>query len=119
MADARSIERFRERLEAEKLRLESDMGSVGRRNSAVPGDWEPLPSQMGTEADLIDQADEVVSRETNSAILADLEARYDGVLAALEHIKKGTYGVCEVCGKKIELPRLTADPTAATCIEHR
>ena len=118
MADARATEKFRERLEEEKTRLESEMGSVGRRNTAVPGDWEPLPSVMGTEADIIDQADEVVSRETNSAILADLEARYSGVVAALERIEKGAYGVCEVCGKKIELARLTADPTATTCIAH-
>lgn len=94
------------------------MGSVGRRNPAVPGDWESIPSEMGTEADLVDQADVVTSRETNNAILADLEARYDTILLALERIEKGTYGKCEVCGKKIEEARLEADPTATTCVKH-
>lgn len=111
------IEHFRKRLEAEKSRLESEMGTVGRRNLAVPGDWESVPSETGAEADLADQADVVMSRESNTAILADLEARYDSILAALGRIEKGTYGKCGVCGKKIEAARLEADPSATTCVK--
>lgn len=111
-------EHFRKKLEAEKIRLEAEMGGVGRKNPAVPNDWESLPSEIGTESDLADQADVVMSRESNSAILADLEARYDSVLEALTRIEKGTYGKCEVCGKKIIEARLEADPTATTCVEH-
>lgn len=112
-------ESFRKRLEAEKEKLERELGSVGRRNPAVPGDWEPAPSETGMEADLADQADIVMSRESNAAILADLEARYDTVLSALARIgERGAYGKCEVCGKPIEEARLTADPAATTCVEH-
>lgn len=111
-------EHFRKKLEAEKARLEGEMNTVGRRNPAVPGDWEPMPSETGVESDLADQADIVMSREGNAAILADLEARYDSTLEALARIKKGTYGKCEVCGKTIEEKRLEADPAATTCIEH-
>lgn len=111
-------EHFRKKLEAEKVRLETEMGSVGRRNPAVPNDWEPTPSEIGMEADLADQADVTMSREGNSAILADLEARYDTVLSALSRIEKKKYGICEVCKKKIEEARLEADPAATTCIEH-
>ncbi len=109
---------FRKKLEEEKIRLEREMGSVGRKNPAVPNDWESIPSETGMEPDLADQADVVISREGNAAILADLEAQYDGVLAALTRIEKDTYGMCDVCGKKIEEQRLTANPTATTCIEH-
>lgn len=108
-------EHFRKKLEAEKAKLEIEMGSVGRRNLAVPGDWEAIPSETGTEADLVDQADVVMSRETNTAILADLEARYDSILSALSRIENKTYGKCEVCGEKIEEERLEADPSATTC----
>ena len=94
------------------------MGGVGRRNPAVPGDWEPMPSETGMEADLADQADVTMSREGNAAILADLEARYDTILSALARMEKKTYGKCEVCGKKIEEARLEADPSATTCVEH-
>ncbi len=93
------------------------MGTIGRRNPSVPGDWEAVPPETGTEADLADQADVVMGRESNIAILADLEARYDTILGALLRIEKRQYGKCEVCGRKIEEARLEADPAAATCIK--
>ena len=111
-------EQYKKKLEIEKVKLEAEMGSVGRKNPRVPGDWEPIPSETGTEADLADQADVVMSRESNTAILADLEARYDTILAALSKIEKKTYGTCEVCGEEIEEARLGADPAATTCIKH-
>lgn len=110
-------EHFRKKLEAEKARLESEMGTVGRKSATVPNDWESMPSETGIEADLMDQADAVVSRENNNAILADLEARYDTILEALVRIEKGEYGKCEVCGKMIEEARLEADPAATTCMK--
>ncbi len=112
-------EQFKKRLEEEKAKLEAEMASVGRKNPRVPGDWEPIPSETGTEADLADQADVVMSRESNIAILGDLEARYDTILEALKRIEKKTYGICRVCGEKIEEARLGADPAATTCIKHR
>lgn len=110
-------EHFRKKLEAEKARLESEMGTVGRKNPGVPNDWESMPSETGVEADLADQADVVVSRENNNAILADLEARYDTILEALARIEKGEYGTCEVCGTTIEEARLEADSAATTCMK--
>ncbi|MDP2594187.1 MAG: TraR/DksA C4-type zinc finger protein [bacterium] len=106
------------KLGEEKTQLEKEMRSVGRPTPGVPGDWEPVPSETGTEPDLVDQADITISSEENSAILADLEARYEHVRSALERIETGTYGVCETCGKKIEKERLEADPAAVTCVAH-
>jgi|SRR3989344_3328332 len=112
------IKHFKQKLETEKARLESEMGSVGRRNPSVPNDWESIPSETGMEPDIADQADVVIGRESNTAILADLEARYDTILSALARIEKGDYGKCEVCGTKIEEERLEADPSATTCVKH-
>jgi RNA polymerase-binding transcription factor DksA len=112
------IKHFKEKLEEQKKRLETEMGGIGRSNPNVPGDWEPIPSETGTEADLADQAEVVMSRESNTAILADLEARYDTILAALKRIENGKYGKCEVCGEEIEEARLEADPSATTCKKH-
>lgn len=111
-------EAFKKKLEAEKAKLEAEMDSVGRKNPAVPGDWEPVPSETGSEADLADQADVVMSRESNISILADLEARYDTILAALSRIEKKTFGTCEVCGEDIGEARLEANPAATTCTKH-
>jgi DnaK suppressor protein len=106
------------RLAEEKEQLEKEMGSVGRRNSSVPNDWESVPGETGAEADTVDQADTIVSAQTNRAILADLEARYDDVLAALKRIEEGVYGICDECGMRIEDARLAADPSATTCTLH-
>ena len=35
---------------------------------------------------------------------------------ALDKVKKGSYGVCEKCGKPIDLARLMAKPTAIYCL---
>jgi len=111
-------EHFKKKLEEEEARVEAEMVSVGRKNPAVPDDWEPIPSEVGAEADLADQADVVMSLGSNAAILADLEARYDTILQALGRIEKGTYGKCEVCAKPIITARLEADPAATTCTDH-
>ena len=112
-------EHFKKKLEAEKARLDSQMQTVGRKSSTVPDDWEQSPAEANNnEADLLDQAGVIVSRENDAAILADLEARYDTIIEALVRIEKGTYGYCEVCGELIEQARLEANPSATTCSEH-
>ncbi|MFA5744611.1 MAG: TraR/DksA C4-type zinc finger protein [Candidatus Paceibacterota bacterium] len=109
---------FKEKLEEDKLKLEEEMASVGRKNLAVPGDWEPAPIDVGMESNPIDQADVITNRENDVAVLADLEARYDAILTALSRIDKNTYGKCEVCGEEIQETRLEADPSATTCTKH-
>ncbi len=109
---------YKPRLEEEKVRLESELSSVGRRNPSNPADWEPIPEDTGQEADPNDRADKLEGYEANSAILNDLELRYNDVLSALDRIEKGTYGVCEVSGEDIEADRLNADPAAKTCKAH-
>jgi RNA polymerase-binding transcription factor DksA len=109
---------YKATLEDEKKVLETELESVGRRNPSNPSDWEAVPQETGQEPDPNDRADMMEHLGENSAILNDLEIRYNAVLAALDHIEKGTYGICEVCGIAIEEPRLKADPAANTCLTH-
>jgi len=39
------------------------------------------------------------------------------ITSAIRRIDAGTYGICEVCDRKIEGPRLDAVPTTTTCID--
>lgn len=109
---------FRARLEEEKRTLEAELATVGRRNPANPSDWEATPSEVGQEADPNDQASVLDSYQENSAILTDLENRYNDVLAALARMDSGSYGTCETGGEAIEEERLEADPAARTCKAH-
>jgi DnaK suppressor protein len=50
-----------------------------------------------------------------------LEGRLNNALAEVEHALKkyeaGTYGICDLCGRTIELGRLEALPQASLCLE--
>lgn len=109
---------YRTRLEDEKATLETELESVGRRNPTNPNDWEPVPQNVGQEADPNDRADLITQFEDNTAILKDLEIRHGQVLAALARIEGGTFGTCQVAGEEIEEERLNADPAATTCKIH-
>lgn len=109
---------YASRLTAEKEKLEQELQSIGRRNPSNENDWEALPQDQGQEPDPNDAADLIEGYEANTAILKELEIRYNEVLAALARIEAGTYGICEVSHEPIEEDRLAADPAARTCKAH-
>lgn len=113
------IKNFKEKLEKELESLEKELSEVARRNPDSPTDWEAIPAERdASQADDNTVADSVDDYEDNNAIVNQLEPKYRDVLDALDKITKGTYGLCEVCGKEIELERLEANPAARTCREH-
>lgn len=112
-----NTEPFRQRLQEEKAKLESELAHLGRKNPSVPNDWEPQ-SENESEPDPLDQAERAASNEADAAVFSDLEARYDDVLTALAAIDGGTYGICATCGTTIPEERLRADPAARVCVAH-
>jgi RNA polymerase-binding transcription factor DksA len=114
------IKYFKEKLEEELKVLEEELKTVGRRNPDNPEDWEPIPpakEEYGS-ADPNEQADNIETYEENTAILKELEIRYNNVKLALKKIEEGTYGICEISEEPIEKERLEANPAAKTCIKH-
>ena len=110
---------FKERLETELGEVEESLKKIGQRNPSNPADWEARPGNLNVlEADRNEAADRIEAYEENSAILKELEIRYNNIKLALEKIEKGTYGVCEVSGEPIEEERLEANPAARTCTAH-
>ncbi|MEM9354286.1 MAG: TraR/DksA family transcriptional regulator [Planctomycetota bacterium] len=94
---------------------------VTRRDAlrkALAGDLSMLQSlreQIGS--DVVDAALDAAQDEISSK-LAEVESReLANIEIALERIKDGTYGQCEICGGKIPLARLNALPYATMCIE--
>jgi RNA polymerase-binding protein DksA len=59
---------------------------------------------------------EIFEREKNAALIAVLERRQSDIDAALRSIDKGKYGICDRCGKPIELERLEIKPDATLCV---
>ena len=69
-------------------------------------------------ADENETADEIEAYEENQGIVNKLALQLSSVEKALEKIKEGTYGKCDVCNEEIPEARLGANPAALTCIEH-
>ncbi len=94
---------------------------IARRDSLrqlLAGDLSDLRSkrehQSGDAADVAfgTGTDEILSK------LAEIEARELAQLErAIKRIEEGTYGLCEVCDKRIPVARLNALPYSTTCIE--
>lgn len=114
-----NTEIFKEKLFAEKARLEEQLSDVGRINPENPADWEPTPRDMNVmQADKNEAADQKEDYEERSAVQVELETRLGNINRALERIEDGTYGVCKVGGEPIEEKRLEANPAAETCMAH-
>jgi DnaK suppressor protein len=72
------------------------------------------------EKDIGDEIDDVV-QTMEKEMMFDLSSNEKNILKdienALKKIEKGNYGICELCGKKIEYKRLKHIPYARYCIE--
>ena len=112
-------EKFKKLLLAEKAKLIAELQTVGRINPDNPNDWEATPGEKDENtADSNEFADTIEKYESNTALVKELEIQLIDINAALEKIKNGTYGICEVSGDQIEMDRLTANPSAKTCKQH-
>lgn len=117
--DKKTAHYFEERLTQELAQIQTELESVGRKNPDNPKDWEAVPEKMDTlTADETELADNLEAFEGNTAILKQLEIRYNEVKGALERVAQGKYGLCEKGGEVIERERLDANPAATTCKKH-
>ncbi|MEJ5198250.1 MAG: TraR/DksA C4-type zinc finger protein [Anaerolineae bacterium] len=91
---------------------------IEERNRLI-GEVERLREALKTEVDVdAEEGDpDLIEREKNVALLAQLERKKEGVEAALRLIEKGKYGICERCGKEIPTERLEVRPDATLCVQ--
>lgn len=107
------IEELRGNLIERKRRLAATMGRLsgdaGGGNPRELGEISALPSHLadlGTET--FEQDKDLGLAERASAEIREIDL-------ALERLKGGDYGVCEICEKPIPLERLRALPFATLC----
>ncbi len=106
------INHFKEKLLAEKTRLEAELALLGKK--VGEGDYETTLNDMGDDED--EAASEVEEYVDNLGVESNLEQQLAEVLAALERIEAGTYGICEDSGQDIAVERLEAYPSARKAI---
>jgi len=79
-------------------RIEGDLRSAHDR------DWTERANELEND-EVLEGLDEMTLREVRQ------------IRSALRRIEAGNYGVCAVCGEFIGAGRLTAVPTAVTCVQ--
>lgn len=113
------IDHFKKLLTDEKTLLENELSSIGHRNPDNKKDWEATPPEGEiSRSEHEELAEKIEVYEENTAILKQLEIKYNEVLEAIGRIESGNYGMCLVSGDPIEEDRLEANPSATTCKKH-
>jgi RNA polymerase-binding transcription factor DksA len=98
------IEKYKSKLNKEKLVVEADI-----KNNSNPPDF-------GHDIDGFDEeTDEAEAFNNQLALVQDLKGRLVDIESALNKIASGTYGICEKCGKEIEISILDIDPESRFC----
>jgi len=76
---------------------------------------ESLRSEV--EFDIEEAAPDIYEREKALALLRTLERKAESIERALQAIEKGSYGLCERCGDRIEPARLKILPETTICVK--
>lgn len=106
----------RQRLEAERQRLQDDIYQRTEGDEAVlPSD--PISDSGGTRGHSAEDADAMADAERNNLVLGNSRTLLEQVERALQRLDKGTYGFCLRCGKPIDARRLEALPYAEYDLE--
>jgi RNA polymerase-binding protein DksA len=110
-----TIEKFRARLEEERVRLEGLIDDYEQeleeaRLSESSSDRSPDPGNAEASSTKLEYAKELSIEQNTLDLLGKVER-------ALELIDDGTYGTCESCGKSIPLNRLDVLPYATLCVD--
>ncbi|MEU8385505.1 TraR/DksA family transcriptional regulator [Streptosporangium sp. NPDC048865] len=101
--------------------LNAERASTVAQIEALTRDWDDLVDSSAQVANDDEHDPEGATIAFERSHLQSLLDRARDQLGALdemtERLHRGTYGVCDDCGRPIGLARLKARPVARTCIE--
>ncbi len=112
--EPRVLAELKEALLKEKAELEENLSRIAKPVDDK-GDYKTSFEDIGTDRE--DNTTEVEQYADTLPVEITLEKKLQDIIAALEKMEKGTYGICAECGEVIELDRLRANPSAKRCIK--
>jgi DnaK suppressor protein len=105
----------RRRLEEERNRLQGISDDLQREREAALSDtggelssFDQHPGDSGTET---------FEMEKNVSLREQVDDELQEIEAAFQRLERGTYGICQACGKPIGDERLEALPATRFCVE--
>jgi len=76
-----------------------------------------LETEVERVIDSVDAASDIYERGKTLAIIETLQEKLASIENALRAAEKGHYGICDMCGGKIDPARLEIVPYATTCVK--
>ncbi|MCA1839348.1 MAG: TraR/DksA C4-type zinc finger protein [Actinobacteria bacterium] len=104
-----AVQAARKRLDEELAYVQDELAQMG---FATDGSVE-----VNFDEGFADAAQTTSERAKVLSLADGLRQRLEDTRAAIGRLEKGTYGICESCGKDIAPERLEAVPTASLCID--
>lgn len=95
--------------------LNTQKATIEKNVEAIKAEVDSISSEDEID-DIEDMAELQIDNTIDQTLLSQLESELTEVNAALERIKKGTYGICEKTSAPIPLERLKANPIARTVV---
>ncbi|MBI4743289.1 MAG: TraR/DksA C4-type zinc finger protein [Actinobacteria bacterium] len=113
--EAKKLETFKKKLLEEKENLEKEMSELQDRN--LEESQSEVSGENSYNEDFADSGTATFERERDLSLEKNIKDLIHRVNEALKRIEKGTYGICDSCGKEIDPARLKALPYVNLCIE--
>jgi RNA polymerase-binding protein DksA len=110
------LDTYRQQLMTLRSRLKGDVTHLAdealrKAGGEASGSLSNMPIHMA------DLGTDNFEQEFTLSLLENEEQALDEIGAALDRIDKGSFGLCEECGKEIPRERLRALPYARRCVE--
>lgn len=112
--DQEQIQKFTERLKAQQREITDQLHESTNEDSMEKDKVQTKWENLGDKDE--DNAVEVADFQDSISLERNLETSLGRIEKALDKVKAGIYGICEKCGKEIELARLEAYPEAELCM---
>lgn len=110
-------EKLKKLLEKQKADIEKQLKSFATKDKKLKGDYDTKFPNFGTHQNSDEMAQEVSLYESRLPVEFILESKLQGIETALAKIENDKYGICENCGKPVDIRRLKTKPEAKYCIK--
>ena len=97
---------------ADVARLESALQEIEKDLEHLRTDLRNMAEPSADEADI-----DAYEREKTWALVQSLQRKLESTERALQMAHRGTYGICENCGERIDPARLEIIPEATLCLQ--
>lgn len=109
-----TVERFKKKLDGERDRLQAVIAEIEQQREEVR--MSETSSERSPDPNTAEGGSLAFELEKELSVAQNAADLLSKVEHARERIRKGKYGICEICGGPIPVERLDALPYTTTCV---